>query len=108
MNAPHIARIEAALLGVVQSGWYVLGSAVRGFEEAFAARTGARHAISFSSGTAALHAAAFSAGCAPTHALQLKGTHAWPPKPPLPMCGYRRYAATWLIPPLRCNRPLLW
>ena len=35
------------------------------FEEAFAARVGATHAVSFSSGTAALHAAAFAAGLKP-------------------------------------------
>ena len=38
------------------------GPKVAEFEEAFAARVGAKHAVSFSSGTAALHAAAFAAG----------------------------------------------
>ena len=54
VNAPHVARIEAALLGVAQSGWYVLGPAVRGFEEAFAAYVGVKHCIGVANGLEAL------------------------------------------------------
>lgn len=41
------------------------GPAVAEFEEAFAARVGARYAVAVNSGTAALHAAYFAAGLAP-------------------------------------------
>jgi len=41
------------------------GPKVVEFEEMFAARIGAKHAVSFSSGTAALHGAAFAAGLKP-------------------------------------------
>ena len=46
----------------MRSDWLTTGPKVGEFEEAFAARVGATHAVSFSSGTAALHAAAFTAG----------------------------------------------
>ena len=51
-----------AVVGVLCSDWLTTGPKVAEFEEAFAARVGAAHAVSFSSGTAALHAAAFAAG----------------------------------------------
>lgn len=51
-----------AVVDVLRSDWLTTGPKVGEFEEAFAARVGAAHAVSFSSGTAALHAAAFAAG----------------------------------------------
>ena len=51
-----------AVVDVLRSDWLTTGPKVQEFEEAFAARVGAAHAVSFSSGTAALHAAAFAAG----------------------------------------------
>jgi perosamine synthetase len=51
-----------AVVEVLRSDWLTTGPKVTEFEEAFAARVGAAHAVSFSSGTAALHAAAFAAG----------------------------------------------
>ena len=54
-----------AVVDTLRSDWLTTGPKVAEFEEAFAARTGARHAVSFSSGTAALHAAAFTAGLGP-------------------------------------------
>jgi len=51
-----------AVVDTLRSDWLTTGPRIAEFEEAFAARLGARHAISFSSGTAALHAAAFTAG----------------------------------------------
>lgn len=52
----------AAVVEVLRSDWLTTGPKVQEFEEAFARRAGAAHAVSFSSGTAALHAAACSAG----------------------------------------------
>ena len=52
----------AAVVDVLRSDWLTTGPKVDEFEEAFAARVGAKHAVSLSSGTAALHAAAFAAG----------------------------------------------
>ena len=54
-----------AVVDVLRSNWLTTGPKVREFEEAFAARVGARYAVSFSSGTAALHGAAFAAGIKP-------------------------------------------
>jgi len=51
-----------AVVEVLRSEWLTTGPKVGEFEEAFASRVGAAHAVSFSSGTAALHAAAFAAG----------------------------------------------
>jgi perosamine synthetase len=51
----------AAVVEVLRSDWLTTGPKVAEFEEAFAQKVGARHAVSFSSGTAALHAAAFAA-----------------------------------------------
>ena len=51
-----------AVTAVLRSDWLTTGPKVGEFEEAFAARVGTSHAVSFSSGTAALHAAAFAAG----------------------------------------------
>jgi len=50
-----------AVVDVLRSDWLTTGPKVAEFEEAFAARVGAAHAVSFSSGTAALHGAAFAA-----------------------------------------------
>jgi perosamine synthetase len=54
-----------AVVEVLRSDWLTTGPKVAEFEEAFAARVGAAHAVSFSSGTAALHAAAFAAALKP-------------------------------------------
>ncbi len=54
-----------AVVEVLKSDWLTTGPNVGEFEERFAARVGARHAVSFSSGTAALHGAAFAAGLGP-------------------------------------------
>jgi len=51
-----------AVVEVLRSDWLTTGPKVAEFEEAFAARVGATHAISLSSGTAALHGAVFAAG----------------------------------------------
>jgi len=51
-----------AVVKVLRSDWLTTGPKVGEFEEQFAARVGAKHAISFSSGTAALHGAAYAAG----------------------------------------------
>jgi perosamine synthetase len=54
-----------AMVDVLRSDWLTTGPKVEEFEEAFALRVKAEHAVSFSSGTAALHAAAFAAGLVP-------------------------------------------
>ena len=54
-----------AVTEVLRSDWLTTGPKVGEFEEVFAARVGARYAVSFSSGTAALHGAAFAAGLEP-------------------------------------------
>jgi UDP-4-amino-4,6-dideoxy-N-acetyl-beta-L-altrosamine transaminase len=56
-----IADIEA-VVEVLKSDWLTTGPKVKEFEERFAKRVGARHAVSFSSGTAALHGTAFATG----------------------------------------------
>src|SRR3984893_8982569 len=54
-----------AVVDVLRSDWLTTGPKIGEFEEAFAARVGAKYAVSFSSGTAALHGAAFAAGLEP-------------------------------------------
>ena len=54
-----------AVTEVLRSDWITTGPKVGEFEDAVAARVGAKFAAAFSSGTAALHAAAFAAGVGP-------------------------------------------
>jgi perosamine synthetase len=54
-----------SVVEVLKSDWLTTGPKIAEFEERFAARVEARHAVSFSSGTAALHGAAFAAGLGP-------------------------------------------
>jgi perosamine synthetase len=54
-----------SVVEVLQSDWLTTGPKVGEFEEAFAAKVHAKHAVSFSSGTAALHAAAYAAELGP-------------------------------------------
>ena len=51
------SQIEEVVRNVIQSGWYVLGPNVSGFEEEFAAYCGVRHAIGVGNGTDALELA---------------------------------------------------
>jgi dTDP-4-amino-4,6-dideoxygalactose transaminase len=58
----HRREIDEAVARVLQSGSYVLGDEVVGFEEEFAAYIGARFAIGVASGTEALHLALRACG----------------------------------------------
>jgi dTDP-4-amino-4,6-dideoxygalactose transaminase len=55
-------EIDAAVIGVLESTQFVLGSAVAAFEQSFAAYAGAEHAVGTSTGTSALHLALLAAG----------------------------------------------
>jgi UDP-4-amino-4,6-dideoxy-N-acetyl-beta-L-altrosamine transaminase len=55
----------AAVVAVLRSNYLTTGPAVEAFEQALAARVGARHAVSCSSGTAALHLAAIALDLGP-------------------------------------------
>jgi dTDP-4-amino-4,6-dideoxygalactose transaminase len=55
----------AAVAECLRSGWLTMGPRTAAFEQAFAARVGARHAIAVSSCTAALHLAYLAAGVRP-------------------------------------------
>ena len=48
---------EEAVLRVMRSGWLTTGNETRAFEEEFAAKVGAKHAIALNSATAGLHLA---------------------------------------------------
>jgi dTDP-4-amino-4,6-dideoxygalactose transaminase len=50
-------ELEAALSRVLDSGWFVLGGEDKGFEEEFAAASGAAHAVGVASGTDAIELA---------------------------------------------------
>jgi perosamine synthetase len=54
-----------AVVAVLRSDWLTTGPKVREFEEAFAARVGAQHAVAVCNGTAALHAAVHALGIGP-------------------------------------------
>ena len=59
------AEVDAAVLNVLESTEYVLGSEVAKFEAEFAAYSGAKFGIGASSGTSALHLAVLAAGIGP-------------------------------------------
>src|SRR3954463_16128600 len=59
------AEIDAAMLKVTDSGWYILGEEVRAFEAEFAAYIGVEHGIGVGSGTEALHLALAACGVGP-------------------------------------------
>jgi dTDP-4-amino-4,6-dideoxygalactose transaminase len=63
--APVRAEIDAAISRVLDSGVFVGGPEVAGFERALAAATGATHAIGTSSGTDALHVIFMALGIGP-------------------------------------------
>jgi dTDP-4-amino-4,6-dideoxygalactose transaminase len=58
----HKAEIDAAVLGVMEKGWYVLGDEVRAFESELAAYIGVAHGVGVGSGTEALHLALAASG----------------------------------------------
>ena len=58
-------EIDSALNRVLNSGWFVLGQELSGFEEAFARYVGVQHAIGVGSGTEALHLALIACGVEP-------------------------------------------
>jgi len=55
----------AAVVGVLKGDWLTQGPHVGEFEEALAAKVGARFAVAFANGTAALHGSAAAAGLGP-------------------------------------------
>lgn len=57
--------LHTLVASVLESGRYVLGEHVEAFEQAFAARCGADHAVAMNSGTSALHLALLAAGIGP-------------------------------------------
>ena len=58
-------EIDAAVLGVLASGQYVLGEEVLRFEQEFADYCNVKHAIAVNTGTSALHLALLAAGIGP-------------------------------------------
>jgi dTDP-4-amino-4,6-dideoxygalactose transaminase len=58
-------EIDAAVAGVLDSGQFVLGAEVAGFEQEFANFCGAGECIALNSGTSALHLALLAAGVGP-------------------------------------------
>jgi dTDP-4-amino-4,6-dideoxygalactose transaminase len=61
-NGPLSAEIRAALDRVLDSGWYVLGTEVTAFEQAFADYCGVAHAVGVANGTDALELALAAVG----------------------------------------------
>jgi dTDP-4-amino-4,6-dideoxygalactose transaminase len=58
-------EIDAAILRVLDNGWYVLGKEVKRFEEEFARYVGVSYGIGVGSGTEAIHLALASCGIGP-------------------------------------------
>lgn len=58
-------EIDAAIARVLESGQFVLGSEVAGFEQDFAAYCGTTECIALNSGTSALHLALLASGIGP-------------------------------------------
>ena len=61
----HKAELDAAVLGVLERGWYIQGEEHRAFEAEFAEFCGARHGIGVASGTDALRIALWALGVGP-------------------------------------------
>jgi len=61
----HKAEIDAAILRVLDKGWYILGEETRAFESEFAGYIGVAHGIGVGSGTEALHIALAACGIGP-------------------------------------------
>ncbi|MGH2523760.1 MAG: DegT/DnrJ/EryC1/StrS family aminotransferase, partial [Anaerolineales bacterium] len=61
----HKAEIDAAMQGVLERGWYILGEEVRSFEREFAAYIGVAHGVGVGNGTDALHLALRVCGVGP-------------------------------------------
>ena len=61
----HQSEIDAAILRVLNSGWYILGREVESFEQEFAAYIGIRHAIGVANGTDALELSLRACGVGP-------------------------------------------
>ena len=61
INSEDIAAVEA----VLRSAWLTQGDAVPAFEQAVAARCGARHGVAVNSATSALHLACLAVGLGP-------------------------------------------
>src|ERR1700747_3110007 len=59
-------EIDAAIARVLESGQFVLGGEVAGFEQDFAAYCGTSECIALNSGTSALHLALLTAGVGPS------------------------------------------
>lgn len=59
------AAIDAAIAGVLESGWYILGKETAAFEAEFAAAIGARHGVGTGNGTDALVLALRALGIGP-------------------------------------------
>jgi dTDP-4-amino-4,6-dideoxygalactose transaminase len=59
---PDRAAIAVAIARVIDRGWFILGPELDSFEKAFAAATGARHAVGVGNGTDALAIALRAAG----------------------------------------------
>jgi dTDP-4-amino-4,6-dideoxygalactose transaminase len=56
---------KKAVLDVLESRWLTMGAVTQDFEAAFAALTGAKHAIAVSNATQALHLACLACGVGP-------------------------------------------
>jgi dTDP-4-amino-4,6-dideoxygalactose transaminase len=61
-NSRLQGEIDAAVVRVLRSGWYILGGEVSSFEAAFAAYHGVEHAVGVASGTDAIELALRAAG----------------------------------------------
>ena len=64
-HAALAAEIRSALTRVMESGWFVLGPEVEGFEQEFASIVGTKHAVGVASGTDAMTLALLSLGVGP-------------------------------------------
>ncbi|MEY2158344.1 MULTISPECIES: DegT/DnrJ/EryC1/StrS family aminotransferase [unclassified Rhodanobacter] len=54
INARHADELKAAAARVIDSGWYIMGEELAGFEREFAAYCGVRHAVGVGNGLDAL------------------------------------------------------
>ena len=96
----HKAGIDAAVTGVLNSGWYILGQETAIFEKEFATFLGANHAIGVASGTDALVVALLACGVGTGDAVVTVSHTAVATVAAVELAG--------AIPPVLCSKPSSW
>src|SRR5258708_16990325 len=92
-------RIDIAITQVIESGTYILGSEVSGFEQEFSAFVGVRHGIGVASGTDAIILALKGIGVGPDDYVVTVPHTAVSPAAPIHLVGAQPRPCVYHSPP---------